>query len=212
MIMNYRIIKTNIIDILAANSKNCFKVIGHQRQNKSADDTLGNNRLVQVYYSFSEFSKSRGRLNGPVQHDVTYRIELTVSAPAKVNKKVLNDPNSAAAMIASVLATAQEASAVADEQLDELYQLVYQILMDANYRMLNMPKGELSNKWIPNWHKNDPLDKGEYTVLTGNMFINVNTAEQLLGVEAVVNGDIQDVTINQAGDENEKTGLIVNNP
>lgn len=210
MTMKFRTIKDNIVKILVDNSKNCFQVVGHQRQTLSAEDTKGNDRLVQVFYSFGDFPESSSSAIGPVQHDVNYRIELIVSADAKTNLKVLDNPNSSAAEIQAALSSSLEASAVADDELDELYELVYQILMDANNYELGMDIGDISNRWVNQFQKNDPLDRGECIVLTGSMFLKARTPEEIVGISAVPNGDIQDVTIDIADDDTEKTGIETN--
>lgn len=210
MTMNFRTIKTNVVEILFNNSKNCFQVIGHQRQAKSADEVINNNRLVQVFYSFGDFPKSAGRQRGPVQHDATYRIELTVSSPAKVDLSVLNNPNSSDAELDASLISSQEASSIADDLIDELYDLVYQILMDPTNADMGMDKGLVSSRWIDQFQKDDPLDKGELVVLTGSMFLKLRTSEQITGISPTPNGDIQNVTIDIDSDDEEQTAIEVN--
>lgn len=210
MTMNFRIAKTNIVEILFNNTKNCFQVIGHQRQAKSADEVIDNNRLVQVFYSFGDIPKSAGRQRGPVQHDATYRIELTVSSPAQVDLSTLNNPNSSEAELDASLISSQEASSIADDLLDELYDLVYQILMDPTNADMGMTEGIVSNRWIDQFQKDDPLDKGELVVLTGSMFLKLRIAEQITGISPTTNGDIQNVTIDIDSDDVEKTAIKIN--
>ena len=208
--MNFRLIKTSIIEILGNASNNCFVVIGHQRQMKSPDETNDINRLVEVFYSAGDFPKSSGRYTGPVQHDITFRIELTVSSPAKVDLDTLNRSGATPAEMAVALESHQEATNVTDDLLDELYELVYQILMDARNVDMGQEVGIVSNRWIDQWQKDDPVDKGEYAILTGTMFLKLRTAEQIVGEEAVTGGNLQDVTIDIEGDDTEKTGVVIN--
>lgn len=209
--MNFRTIKDSIIEILGNASKNCFIVIGHQRQMKSADETIDINRFVQLFYSAGDFPKSSGRNTGPVQHDITFRIELTVSSPAKIDLSTLNRSSSTSAEKASALASSQEASNVADDLLDELFELVYQILMDARNYDMGQEIGEVSNRWIDQIQKDDPIEEGEYVILTGSMFLKLRTAEQIVGESAVLTENLQDIVIDIKGDDTEKTGVIVNN-
>ena len=128
--MNFRIIKENLINkILGPAEQGRFQVIGFQRQVKNAEEVLDWNRLVQVFYSSSDFSKRGGRPTGPVQNDVTYRVELTVSKAAQVDLSVINNESATPTQLAIAIAEFQEASQAADESLDELFEIIYQILI-----------------------------------------------------------------------------------
>lgn len=211
MTMKFRTVKTSIIEILAANSNSCFTVVGHQRQTRSAEELVGVNRTVQVFWSESDFPKSSGAPFGPRSNDATYRLELTVAAPAEGDISILSNPNATAFELQIALATMQEASAVADNSLDELVDLVFQILSDATNYDLGQTVGDVSNTWIGSAQKDEPLPQGELVVLTASMFLTVRLSETITGAMALLgSGDIQETTLDIDGDDVERTGIIVN--
>lgn len=209
--MNFRIIKDSIINnVLYPASVGKFVLIGSQKQSRDATETLDLKRTVQVYYSASDFSKSSGRLNGPVDNSLTYRIELTVSSAAKGNLSLINDSSSSAAQIATAIAAFQEASDLVDCYFDELVEEVYQIIMSGLNYDLGLPKGTISNRWIQAIQKDNPEPRGGYVTLTGAMNLTCNTAEQVPGDIGTL-AQILDTTIDLEGDDVERTGVTVDN-
>ena len=206
--MNFRAIKESLINkILGPAEKDRFRVIGFQRQVKNAKEVLDFSRLVQVYYSSSEFSKSGGRATGPVQHDVTYKVELTVSKAIQGDLSVLNDPTATASQLTIALAGFQEASQLADESIDELLQLIYQILMDDRNVDLGFPVGVISNRWVSRMQKDSPVPNGEFVVITGSIDFTLRTVENIEGDKGTVVATEYDVVIDQDSDDVEKAGV-----
>ena len=209
--MMFRKIKKNINDILVLNSNNTFQVVGYQKQTQSAEDTEGLKRLVQVFYSFSDLPQSGGSLFGPVKHDITYRIELTVSAATKIDLSIISDENASEQERAIALDTMLEASGVADELIDELYEIVYQILMASVNIDMGIDVGEVSNRWIGQMQKDNPVQNGSLVVLTGSMFLKLTASEELTGLNPVGNADIISITIDQKDDDTEQTAIQIQN-
>lgn len=210
--MNFRTIKTNIVNLLAAAEVGRFVTIGFQRQGSSANIAKGNNRTVQVYFQNGDFPKNKGRLTGPVQHDITYIIELTTAAPAKVDLSVLDNLGSTPAQKSSALAAMKESAEEADNLFDELAEIVYQILMDAR----NIDLGSsftVANRWIPNIRKDDPLNRGELVTLTGTMSLTCSIDEQVTGDTPVDGDKVFNTTTQVSYDENDDpiddAGVIV---
>lgn len=209
--MNFRVIKDSIIDnVLGPNSTGKFIVVGFQRQNKNAVETLDTSRTVQVFYFSSDFPKNKGRLNGPTQNNITFKVELTASSAAKGDLSVVNNPASTPAQIAVALADFQEASYLADNSFDELVDEVYQILMSGLYLDLGLDKGIASDRWIGNVQKDHPEPRGGYVTITGSMNLTCNTAEQVPG-DIGTAATIFDTTIDIKDDDVEKTGVTVVN-
>lgn len=211
MSMNFRLIKESIINnVLFPASLGKFIVIGSQKQTRNAKETLDLKRTVQVYYSASEFSKGSGRLNGPVQNNLTFRIELSVSSAAKGDLSVINDSGSTPTQIAAAIAAFQEASDLADCYFDELVDEVYQIIMSGLNYDLGLSKGVISNRWIQAIQKDHPEPRGGYVTLTGAMNLTCNTSEQVPG-DIGTPATIFDNTIDIEGDDVERTGVTVDN-
>lgn len=205
--MAYRVVTAALINILGFYVPEGISVIGYRRQVKSSETR----RTIQVFYSSGDFPKSAGRQTGPAQHNMTFSIGLTVSAPAKVDLSVINNPSSTPAQISAALLALQEGAAVADNLFDELAEIVYQILMDGNNFDLGLPVGSVSKRWVENMRKDTPAPEGALVVLTGVVQYSCNAAEDILGAIGTAGGIISTV-VDIDGDDVEKTGVEVINP
>lgn len=204
--MNFRQIKDRILNILGSNANGRFQVIGYQRQNKNASELTGVLRTAQVYYFAGDFPKGKSGLTGPVQHEITFRIELTAAAAAAGDLATIKNAVSTAQQKANKLLAFQSAAQRCDCSLDEFFEIIYQILMDGRNLDVGMNPGEVSNRWVQRIEKDDIEDKGELVVLTGSMDFSLNTIEQILGDTGGVSGDLlYDVTIDIDGDDTEQT-------
>lgn len=179
--MTFRTVKTAIQDLLDSQAAGRFRVIGKQVMSKSADEIKDNDRLVQVYFSDGSFPKSAGRLHGSKTHDVTIEIDLSASSGATGDLSVLDDPLATAIQKAGAIAAIREASETADEKIDELIDAVYNILMDARYEGLLLPKGTISSRWIDRIQKDTLLERGEFVVKTANMKYTCRVQEYVSG-------------------------------
>lgn len=207
--MNFRKVKTSIENVLIKAENNRYVTVGFQRQSKSAIETLDKSRLVQVYYSSGEFDKAAGRLNGPVQHDVTFNIDLTVSKAAEGDMSAIINPGTTQQDIVTALANFSEASQLTDESIDELINIVYQVLMDAENVDLGMDVGIVSNRWIPRVQKNNPLPQGEYVTITASLQLTCRMVEIVEGDTGIPGGKVHDIVVDIKDDDVEKTGVTV---
>jgi hypothetical protein len=209
MTMIFRTLKCNIVNILGNAELGRYQTIGFERQQKAASEVLCNDRMVQVYYKSGFFPKSAGRITGPVQHDITMYLGLTVAMAAKGNISLLNNASATAEQRAAALVAFQEAADLADQSIDELSDIVYQVIMDATNFDMGFSKGVVSNRWIESIEKNDPPPQGEYVVLTAVMPLTLRVEEQItgesLGSEAINFDNVLDIV----GDDIEKTGILI---
>lgn len=204
--MNFRTAKQNLVGLLGDAAAARFVVIGAQRTSEAAENVLDNSRTVQVFYASGEFPRSSGRSRGNVQHDVSFNIELTAAKACEVDLTAINDPSATAQEIANAIAEFQGAAELVDDSMDELIDLVYQILMDATVYDIGFTKGLVSNRWVTNVKKNNPLPRGEYVILTASMVFEFRLAEEIVGAIAVPAGEF-DANIDIAGDDTERTGV-----
>ena len=208
--MNFRIVKNAVQDLLDNNAAGRFRVIGKQVMSKSADEVLNNDRLVQVYFSDGSFPKSAGRMHGSKTHDITIEIDMTASAGAVGDLSILDNPDATAIQKAGAIAAIREASDEADTKIDELIDAVYNILLDARYEGLLLEKGIISSRWIDRIQKDTLLERGEFVVKTANM-------KYTCRVQEYVSGDIGNtpatVTIDSItpNDGDTGTGVLVVN-
>lgn len=208
-VMNFRVVNQAIIDTLGLSANGLFRMTGYKGQGKSAEEVKGNLRQVQVYYADGDFPKSSGRQTGPTQHNMTFGIGLTVSAPATCSLSAINTPGATSGAIATALAAMSDASHNADILIDELYELVYQILMDGRNLDLNLPVGTISNRWVTKLQKDDPNTKGDLVVLTGVVTYTCNTVESPAGATGTIANSVSTV-VDIIGDDIEMTGVTAN--
>jgi hypothetical protein len=208
--MRFRQIKDRIINILGNNANGRFRVIGYQKQTKNASETLGTLRTAQVYYFSGDFPKGKSGLNGPVQHECIFRVELTAAAAAAGDLETIKSAITTAQQKANKLLAFQSAAERCDCSFDELADIIYQILMDGRNLDVGMPEGEVSNRWINRIEKDDIEDRGELVTLTGSMDFSLNTKEDILGDTSGVEGAlVHGVTLDIDGDDIEQTGVKV---
>lgn len=202
MTMAFRTIKDEIVALLGAAAAGRFRVIGYANDAVDATEIRGSNRSVQVYNASGDFSKKSGGLAGPVQHDVTVRIECMASAVAKVDLLALEDPTSTAGEIAAALAAMQNASALADDAIDELIDIVFQIVMDARNRDIGH-SSPTANRWISDWRKSAPLPRGEHVTIAAQMDLTYRIDESVDGDPGVspTAHDAVDTSITVTNDE-----------
>ena len=179
--MNFRIVKNAVQDLLDNNAAGRFRVIGKQVMSKSADELLNNDRLVQVYYSDGNFPKTSGRMHGSKTHDITIEIDLSASAGATGDLSILDNPAATAIQKAAAIAAIREASDEADAKIDELIDIVYNIIMDARHEGLLLDKGIVSSGWIERIQKDTLLERGEFVVKTANMKYTCRVQEYVSG-------------------------------
>lgn len=207
--MEFIEIKNAIINLLETNSGVNYQVAKAQKQEKSAEEFIDGNRLVEVYYKRGTFPKDSGRYTGPVQHSATFFVELTVSAPVEVDLAVLENPAATPAQIQTALNGMKLASVNADEKMDELISIVWNILFDAENHHLGLAEGKIASRWIDDVEKGDPNPRGSLVMLTATMPYSCVLSETPGGEDPIDNEEINlENEINE--DTNQKTGIIVN--
>ena len=211
MTMRFRLLKKSIIEnVLGPAEYGRFKTIGYQRQGIAGSEVQDNNRLVQLYFQEGDFSKAGGRQTGPTQHDITFKIEATVSKASEGDIAAILDSGSSAAKVATALYNFQEASALADESLDELLDILYQTLMHGENLTLGLAENTVSNRWISGMTKDNPVPRGELVVMSGAIMLSCRVCEELLGAEGVAGGTFEVDINNIGGDEEQKTEVAGN--
>jgi len=204
--MNFRVIRDSIRRVLAQNADGEFDVVGYQKRGKGASAVVSKNRLVEVYYNRGDFPKSGGSLDGPNKHDPTFRIDLTVAEPSKGDTTTIESPTATAAQVATALAAMKASDALADDSMDELFERVYSILMDASQIDFDLPVGVVASRWVNQFNKDEAIERGNYTILTASCLLTCSTSEQVQGFTGVQAGNIMDVTVEIETDTPGKAG------
>jgi len=180
MTMRFRTLKDLIVARLGATAAGRYRVIGYKPDASAASEHVGNSRSVQVYNSGGDFPKKSSGLCGPFQHDVEVVIECMASAVATVDLATLTSETATAGEIAAALAAMQEASSVADDQIDELVELVFQSIM-AGTDIDFAGTSPVANRWIASWNKSAPLARGEHVAISAKMTLTYRADEEVVG-------------------------------
>jgi hypothetical protein len=208
--MQFRLTKKDLVGILGNAAKGRFRVVDHQVQVIDSTEILGDKRRVQVFFGEGDFPKGKAGLTGPTQHEATYRIELGVSAATKVNLAVLNDADATDKQRAAALKCFKSSSKLADDSLDELFEIVYQILMDGRNIDVGSegPPYVVSDRWVEGFSKDGPVPQGEFVELTGSIRFSCQLTEQVPGDTGTAAAQPAfDQTLDIDGDNNERTGV-----
>ena len=207
MTMKYIAVKNALQQLLIDNANGQFQVVGAQKQEKSAEEFKGTSRMVEVYFKRGNFPKIKGRYLGPVTNEAEFAIEFTVSAPSRGDLSVLDDPEASVASKQAALAGVKEASFEADNEIDELISIVWDILMGAENEDLGLT-GIVSSRWVDEAVKNDPNPRGSLVVLNGAMPYSCNVLETPPGETPLDSEGISlENDINE--DDNQKAGISV---
>lgn len=213
MTMKFRTIGAGIVTLLNNSSGDAFQATGFQIQTKAASLFTGSNRLVEVFYGAGDFPVSASSRSSNCQHDVTFRVEFTVCAPCEADLTILENSEATAGQLTTALEALKTAGQVANDSWDELFDLVWNILMDARNLDLGQSIGVLADRWISNVQKDNAEPAGEYVQLTGAAVLTLSTEELAQGEDGtataleVIDGTIQnnDDTFTKVGVQNDYT-------
>lgn len=209
MSMVFELVKASVVtNILVPNQGSNFITVGYENQVLTADDVLNNKRRVQFRYKKGDFPKNSKRGSGSSQHDMRFEIVLTVSKKTKVDIATINNANSTAQQIAAAIADRELASKRAEDSMDELIGIVYQILESASVYNLGLDTGVISGPGIDNIQKGDPVNEGQYVIITATMDLSCRGNESVSGDNGIV-ANIIDTSIEIGEDPNENTGVSV---
>lgn len=185
MTMRFRIVKAALVELLGDAAAGRFTVVGYQSKGQAAEEVTDSRRTVQVFYTSGEFPPSGGSISGPVKHGLTFRIDLTVGSASKGDLTAINDPTSTPAQVAAAMEGFQTSAALADKSFDDLFEIVYQIVMDARNIDIGLDPGEVSSRWIGSVEKSEPFARGEYIVIGGMLEFTCIVSEDLVGDEGL---------------------------
>lgn len=215
--MNFQTVKANLVTILGAGAASRYRTVGYQPQGTSTELNADSDRSVQVFYTRGSFPKSGAGLRGPIRHEMTFRIELIASKAARVDLAVLDSSVSTAAQKSTALAGLQRAASLADDSIDDLWSIVYNVLMD-NADLDLGPGIVVAGRWIASFNKDAPHPRGSLVTITGSADLSCSYYEELSGTEAlnvddegVIQPTTIDVTVVNDDDTNTVQGARVVN-
>jgi len=180
-----------------------YTVIGYQ---KTAEDAVIDKRFVTVYYSSGEFPRSSGaEASGPIDHDMSFQLELTVTQPSKGDAGALTDAGATPAERLAALTGFKDACRLADRALDSFVSTIWNLIMDSRNRDLGYSEN-LGSRWIGSFQKGQPDDMQKFVTLSGILTLTAKIDELPAG-DPGVDGDDHVVDFDINGDSVQSTGL-----
>ena len=201
--MEFQTIKTAIKTILAAGQSTNYETNIGQKQSRGASEMLI--PRVAVFYESGSFPKGSGSVQSAKKHNATYRIEISVAVQnvgdiATLNNDAATGPQKAAALSAFI-----DLAEKADDAWDQAFADVYQVIMAANKRDLDLAVGTAIDLWLDSPQKGSPLDKGQLLVLVGSCIITVSMEEVVTGITGTP-GTSFDITTDIVDDQGDNAG------
>lgn len=201
--MQFRTIKAWLVGYLGAHAAaGGFRIVGYNDASIGATQLIGANRLLQIFVSGGDIPAKSSPKSGPVVHDVAVSVELLTACAASVDLTVLNDPTATAGDIAAALAASQKAASLADDDWDQFFDVVFNLLMANDQQDLGH-KGEVGSRWVKGWRKGNPMNRGATVIIPGTIDFSFKVTEELTGCAVVVPTTDQAVrvAINASADE-----------
>ena len=184
--MMFRVLKKNLVTILDRSARGRFVVVGHPNQTTGTGELLKAKRRVQVFFGNGDFSKGNAGPTGPVQHEITYQVTLSLTAQAEGNLAAMNtegDDSTARAVRKAAIAQFYTAATMADQDMDEFLEQVYQVLMDGRNVDIDTdgPPYLVSNRWVESIDRFEPISQGDTVIITATINYTCQAVEEILG-------------------------------
>jgi hypothetical protein len=185
--MNFELLRDSIETLLKSYESGRFRVVTEQKQNTGAEEHKGLLRSGQIFYESGEYPDSTSSMQ-QVTHDIIFQIEYIVTASAKADLSILNDPDASAVEYSSALSAAQSAAYVANRAIDELRRMVTQIILDPVNDDNNLGLGKtvtggnyLGDTRLINFRKNAGIPRGKLFELTASEQLTTSIQETFTG-------------------------------
>jgi hypothetical protein len=185
--MNFELLRDSIETLLKSYEAGRFKVVTEQKQNSGAEEHKGLFRSIQIFYESGEYPDGTSAMQ-EVTHDTIFQIEYIVTASAKADLSILNDPDASVIEYSSALSAAQSAARVANRSIDELKRMVSQIILDPVNIDNNLGLGKtatggnyLGDTRLVNFRKNAGIPRGKLFELTASEQLTTNIQETFTG-------------------------------
>lgn len=191
--------------LLNGSTDGAYRVIGYQKTAEDAENAIDDKRFVTVYYSSGEFPKSSGvEAGGPVDHDMSFQVELTITQPSKGDISSLTTGSTAAQRL-TALTGFKDACRLADRELDDFVSVIWNLIMDSRNRDLGYSQ-KLGSRWIGSFQKGEPIDMQKFVTISGVLTLTAMVDELPQGDPGVTGEDIA-VTVDINEDTVQATGL-----
>ena len=195
--MQFEIVRDNIESLLIANETGLFRTVSGQKLRIDAEEVKGILRSVQIFYESGEYTDEKSGKQQK-EHECEYRLEYKLSSAATADLTILNNPDAPAVDYQTALASATDASRIADHAMDAFRRIISQILLDPKNRgaFLTPVISSAGTKQygtnrlkLKGFRKNQPLRQGSLIVLTASETFTTTVTETFDGADVVTGAD-----------------------
>jgi len=190
--MKFEELRDSVESLVKSFASTRFRVVTEQKESSGAEEHKDLKRSIQIFYESGSFPDGTSSKREST-HEITFQIEYTATAAAKVDLNALNDPESTASDILTALAASQGAGFTANRSIDELRRMIYQIILDPVNSQLGMSEldkngaeitdplvcgaKQVSQVRLVNFRKNAPIARGKIFVLTASEQLTCQVTE-----------------------------------
>lgn len=169
-----------IVTTLGEQADDRFRVVGYQRQTKSAE-RIKSKVLVQCWIETGDKDKGQNSLHGPKVHDVTVGIEYSVARPATADIATLMSSESSEADRATALSSMKGADYNNQVAMYLAWTAVDQILEDNRNKYFGLPDYSIQDSWHSNFRQDRPVEQGGLAFNTATSKFTFLVYESKLG-------------------------------
>lgn len=176
-----------IVTTLGEQADDRFRVIGYQRQTKSAE-RIKSKVLVQCFIESASKDRGKNSLSGPKLHDVTIGIQYSVARPATADVATLMNEASSEADRATALASMNSADYNNSVAMYLAWSAVDYILEDNRNKYFGLPDYSIQDPWHSDFRQDRPVEQGGLTFNTATSKFTFMVYESKLGDTATAIG------------------------
>lgn len=198
--MQFHLVVQALIDLLqAAAAVEAFEVLPYPGRATDIAVFNGVGRTVRVYLEEADILQSN-RKGGPYDHNLTIALELSAAETVGIDLDVIEDPEATDGERQAALQAADDANLLVNQSIDQLYELVFQIVLDNRNR--NMGLSTVSNLWLEGFKKGAPAPTGAFVFNSAKVTVRCTVSEHVVGVDPLAAADdvvAVDINTNDAG-------------
>lgn len=178
---NFVSAKKALQEFLSNNSNGEYYVVGHSLQKKNAQEIeRRGSKMVQVYITGVSPDRFVSSVNSETTVRCTATVRMTVTASVEMDLAVIEDPQSTPAQRASSLADSYDAAAKADDEMDELFGQMFDLVLGADGEYFGSGAEnpyEIADRWGDDFRKEEAIKGGSLVVINGYFDISFTTQD-----------------------------------
>lgn len=181
--MKYHAVRDALVTLLGDNQGTSWDTIGYLQRDQSAKQN-NEKKTAQVYYNSGDFQRTSSAA-GPIQHNFSFHVILTVAEKAKGDVSGLDNAATEAEYL-TALTTFTQAEYEADRQMDDFISEIWLLITGPQNRNLGLDLSQyprIGSRWIPNVKKEQPKRIGSLCTMRSMMTITGLIPEDTVGIQ-----------------------------